>query len=531
MIETNNLTLRFGKQVLFENVNIKFAPGNCYGLIGANGSGKSTFLKVLSGEIESTNGDVSITPGLRLATLRQDHFAFDDYAVLDTVIYGHKELYEVMKEKDEIYCKPDFSDEDGVRASELEDKFGEMNGWEAESDAAQLLAALGIMDDQHSKLMKEMTGSEKVRVLLAQALFGNPDILLLDEPTNHLDIETITWLENFLADFNNTVIVVSHDRHFLDQVCTHVADIDYHKITLFTGNYSFWVESSQLAQRQLSDKNKKVEEKRKDLQEFIQRFSANAAKSKQATARKKLLEKLTLDDIKPSSRKYPAIIFEQEREAGDQILSVSGLSYSDGEEDLFKDVHFEVQRGQKIAFTSEHDRSLSTFFDVVNNEKEAGSGTFKWGTTITAAYFPKDNTKYFDCDLSIIEWLKQYSEEKDEEYVRGFLGKMLFRGDEATKKVSVLSGGEKVRCMFSRMMVQKANVLILDEPTNHLDLESITALNESMKKFKGTILFTSHDHTLLQTVADRVIEIGPEGMMDSLSTYDEYLAKKASVAQ
>lgn len=523
MISTSKLTVRFGSQLLFENVSIKFAPGNCYGLIGANGSGKSTFLKVLSGDIESTSGEVVITPGLRLATLKQDHFAYDEYQVLDTVILGHEVLYAVMKEKDEIYAKPDFSDADGVRASELEDRFAELNGWEAESEAAQLLTELGVTDKFHAMQMKELTGAQKVRVLLAQALFGNPDILLLDEPTNHLDVETITWLENFLADFKNTVIVVSHDRHFLDQVCTHVADIDYRKIQLFSGNYSFWVESSQLALRQRSDQNKKVEEKRKELLTFIQRFSANAAKSKQATSRKKLLEKLTIDDIKPSTRKYPAIFFDQEREAGDDILTISGLAADYEDAVLFDDVHLEFERGQKIGFLSQHDLILSHFFDVVMGVKKQKAGTVKWGTTITPAYFPRDNAAYFDNDLTVIDWLKQYSENKDEEYVRGFLGKMLFRGDEATKKVRVLSGGEKVRCMFARMMAQQANVLVFDEPTNHLDLEAITSLNRSLEKFNGTVLLSSHDHALLQSVCDRIIEIGPKGINDKLSTFDEYL--------
>jgi len=523
MISTQKVTVRFGSQILFENVSIKFAPGNCYGLIGANGSGKSTFLKVLSGEIETTNGDISITPGMRIATLKQDQFAYDEYPVLEAVILGHEILYKVMKEKEAIYEKPDFSEADGIRASELEDTFNELNGWEAESEAAQLLSALDIGDELHSVMMKDLTGTQKVRVLLAQALFGNPDILLLDEPTNHLDVETITWLEDFLYNFQNTVIVVSHDRHFLDQVCTHVADIDYHKIQLFTGNYTFWMESSQLALRQRSDSNKKVEDKRKELQAFIERFSANASKSKQATSRKKLLEKLTLEDIKPSLRKYPAIFFEPEREAGDDILTIDNLSASSDGVKLFENVHLEFTRGQKVGIVSQNDLIRTKLFDILMGKQKADTGTFKWGVTIANAYFPKDNSEYFDRDTMLIDWLKQYCANKDEEYVRGFLGKMLFRGEEAMKKVTVLSGGEKVRCMFARMMAQHPNFLVLDEPTNHLDLESITALNRGLEKFPGTVLLSSHDHTLLQTVCDRIIEIGPKGTIDKLSTFDDYL--------
>jgi ATPase subunit of ABC transporter with duplicated ATPase domains len=526
MISTQNLTVRFGTQLLFENVNIKFTPGNCYGLIGANGSGKSTFLKVLSGDVEATSGEVCIAPGLRLATLKQDQFAYDEYTVLETVILGHERLYKVMKEKDELYAKADFSEADGIRASELEDQFNELNGWEAESEAAQLLSELGISDEYHARLMKDLTGSHKVRVLLAQSLFGNPDILLLDEPTNHLDVETISWLEEFLCDFNNTVIVVSHDRHFLDQVCTHMADIDYHKIQLFTGNYTFWMESSQLALRQRSDQNKKTEEKRKELQAFIERFSANASKSRQATSRKKLLDKLTLEDFKPSMRKYPAIFFEQSREAGDDILKINGLSASTEEALLFKGIDLEIHRGQKVAILSQHDQIRSTFFDILMGVRKADSGTYKWGVTISPAYFPKDNSTYFDNEYILLDWLRQYCDDKDEEFVRSFLGKMLFRGDEATKRVRVLSGGEKVRCMFARMMAQHPNFLILDEPTNHLDLESITALNRGLEKYPGTLLLSSHDHTLLQTVCDRIIEIGPKGIIDKLSTFDDYLVSE-----
>lgn len=526
MITTQKVTVRYGSQTLFENVSIKFTPGNCYGLIGANGSGKSTFLKVLSGEVETTHGEISITPGMRIATLKQDQFAYDDYPVLETVILGHEQLYKVMKAKDAIYEKPDFSEADGIRASELEDQFNELNGWEAESEAAQLLSALDITDEYHTLFMKELTGAQKVRVLLAQALFGNPDILLLDEPTNHLDVETISWLEEFLYNFENTVIVVSHDRHFLDQVCTHIADIDYHKIQLFTGNYTFWMESSQLALRQRSDTNKKVEDKRKELQQFIERFSANASKSKQATSRKKLLEKLTLEDIKPSLRKYPAIFFNPEREAGDDILTIDDLSASLNGTRLFEKLHLEITRGQKVGILSQHDLIRTTLFDILMGKTSPDTGSFKWGVTISKAYFPKDNSDYFERELALIDWLKQYCSNKDEEYVRGFLGKMLFRGDEALKKVTVLSGGEKVRCMFARMMAQHPNFLILDEPTNHLDLESITALNRGLEKFSGTLLLSSHDHTLLQTVCDRIIEIGPKGVIDKLTTFDDYLVEE-----
>lgn len=523
MISTSNVTLRYGKRALFEEVNIKFTPGNCYGLIGANGAGKSTFLKILSGEIEPQTGSVSITPGERLAILKQNHFEYDECQVLQTVIMGHKRLYEVMREKDAIYLKDDFSDEDGVKASELEAEFADMNGWNAESEAAELLSGLGVKEHLHYSLVKDLNGSEKVRVLLAQALFGNPEILLLDEPTNNLDVESIMWLENFLADFKNTVIVVSHDRHFLDAVCTHVADIDFSKIQLYAGNYSFWYESSQLAQKQKTDANKKTEDKRKELEEFIRRFSANASKSKQATSRSKLLEKLTIEDIKPSSRKYPHVMFKQEREAGDQLLTVENLTAALEGVTLFRNVNFTVNKGDKIAFFSRDGLAVGALFEILMGEQKADAGDFKWGVTTSQAYFPNDNSKYFATDLNLVDWLRQYSVEKDESFIRGFLGRMLFSGEESLKKATVLSGGEKVRCMLSKMMLQSANVLVLDEPTNHLDLESITALNNGLKDFKGTILFTSHDHQFVQTVANRIIEITPNGIIDKVMTYDEFL--------
>ncbi len=510
--------------MLFEDVNVKFTPGNCYGVIGANGAGKSTFLKILSGEIESTTGNVSITPGDRIAVLKQNHFEFDEVSVLQTVIMGHKKLWEIMQEKDALYAKPDFNDADGERVSELEGLFAEMNGWNLESDAASLLSGLGIKESLHEKLMKDISGKEKVRVLLAQALFGNPDILLLDEPTNDLDIETISWLENFLADFQNTVIVVSHDRHFLDAVCTHIADIDFSKINIYTGNYTYWYESSQLALKQRSDQNKKTEDKRKELQEFIERFSANASKSRQATSRKKLLEKLNVDEIKVSNRKYPAIIFKQEREAGDQILNVEKLAkYSEEGIPLFTDVNFSLNKGDKVAFLAKDSLATSAFFETIIGNEPVSVGEFKWGVTITPSYLPLHNESYFTVDLNLIDWLRQYSEEKDETFIRGFLGKMLFTGEETLKNCNVLSGGEKVRCMLSRMMMMNGNVLILDEPTNHLDLESITAFNNSLKDFKGTVLFTSHDHEFVQTVANRIIEFTPSGIIDKVMSYDEYL--------
>jgi ATPase subunit of ABC transporter with duplicated ATPase domains len=523
MISTSNITLRYGKRILFEDVSIKFAPGNCYGLIGANGAGKSTFLKILSGEIEANSGAVNITPGDRMAVLKQNHFEFDAVEVLKTVMLGHKRLFDIIEEKDALYAKPDFSDKDGERASELEGQFAELDGWNAESDAASLLSGLGIKEHLHNLKMQELNGSEKVRVLLAQAIFGNPDILLLDEPTNHLDVESIMWLENYLADFANTVIVVSHDRHFLDSVCTHVADIDFGKIQLYTGNYTFWYESSQLALKQRGDQNKKTEDKRKELQDFVARFSANASKSRQATSRKKLLEKLVVDDIKPSSRKYPHIAFKQEREAGDQLLSIEGLSKKLNDNTLFNKLDITVKKGDKIAFISKDGLAVTTLFEILMNEVKADAGAFKWGTTTLQAFFPLENQKYFDVDLNLVDWLRQYSKDKDESFIRGFLGRMLFSGEEALKKATVLSGGEKVRCMLSRMMLLSANVLILDEPTNHLDLESITALNNGLIDFKGTILFTSHDHQFVQTIANRIIEITPAGIVDKEMSYDEYL--------
>ncbi|MEQ8628702.1 ATP-binding cassette domain-containing protein [Ekhidna sp.] len=531
MISTENISLQYGKRVLFDDVNINFTPGNCYGIIGANGAGKSTFLKILSGEITPNSGSVKIEPGKRMAVLKQNHHEYDETSVLDTVMIGHKELWDIMKEKDAIYAKPDFSEEDGNRASELEAQFADMDGWNAESDAAALLSGLGITEADHYKLVKELNGTEKVRVLLAQALFGNPDILILDEPTNDLDIQTISWLEDHLLEFNNTLIVVSHDRHFLDTVCTHIADIDFGQIKLFTGNYSFWYESSQLALSQRSAANKKAEEKKKELQEFIARFSANAAKSKQATSRKKLLEKINIEEIQPSNRKYPAIIFKQERPAGDQILETKGLTKELNGETLFKDVDLFVNKGDKIAVVGDDSLAITTFFQILMQEQEATSGSFKFGQTITHAYLPNDNAKYFQSDDNLIDWLRQYSkdEDKDEVYIRGFLGKMLFSGQETLKKCDVLSGGEKVRCMLSRMMLQEANLLILDEPTNHLDLESITALNNALKDFPGTILCTSHDHTFTQTIANRVLELRPDGYTDTLSTYDEFLEKKRAI--
>ena len=524
MIASENVILQYGKRVLFDEVNIKFTSGNCYGIIGANGSGKSTFLKILSGEIEPNKGRIHIESGKRMAVLSQDHFKFDDEIVLNTVIMGHKKLWDILIEKNAIYSNPDFSEADGIRVSELEEQFAEMEGWNAESDAAMLLSGLAIKEGDHQKVMKELNGSQKVRVLLAQALFGNPDILILDEPTNDLDIHNIKWLEEFLINFKNTVIVVSHDRHFLDTVCTHVADIDYSKIQLFTGNYTFWYESSQLALRQRANQNKKAEAKKKELEDFIARFSANAAKSKQATSRKKVLEKISIDDIKPSSRKYPAIIFKPQREAGDQILKVNGLSKSIGDNILFKDLDFEVNKGDKICFISKESQAITLLFQILMQEIKADSGQFSFGQTITTAYLPNDNDSYFKNSENLIDWLRQYSKDKDEVFVRGFLGKMLFSGEESLKSCNVLSGGERVRCMISRMMLVGANFLILDEPTNHLDLESITTINKSLINFPGTALFTSHDHEFTQTVANRIIEIGPNGFIDKANTYDEYLA-------
>ncbi len=524
MISVSNLSLRYGKRVLFDEASIKFTPGNCYGVIGANGAGKSTFMKILSGEIEATTGQVSITPGERLSVLSQNHFAFDAFPVLQTVMMGNKKLWEVMQQKDAIYAKPDFSDADGIKAAELENVFAEMNGWNYESDAANLLSELGVKEEYHSKLMGELNGKEKVRVLLAQAILGNPDILLLDEPTNDLDVETIAWLENFLANFENIVIVVSHDRHFLDAVCTHIADIDFNKISLYTGNYMFWYESSQLALRQRSDQNKKVEDKRKELQDFVERFSANASKSRQATSRKKLLEKLVIDEIKPSTRKYPGIIFKAERDCGDQILAVENLSKISAEgTPYFKNITFTMTKGDKIAVLSKEHVAITSFFEILADEDQATTGACSWGSTITKSYLPNENAKYFTEDQNLIDWLRQFSKDKDETYVRGFLGKMLFTGEESLKKSNVLSGGEKVRCMVSRMMLTNANCLILDEPTNHLDLESITAFNNALKDWKHVALFTSHDHEFMQTVANRIIEITPNGIIDKRMTYDEYI--------
>jgi ATPase subunit of ABC transporter with duplicated ATPase domains len=523
MISTSNLALRFGKRTLFEEVNLKFAPGNCYGIIGANGSGKSTFIKILSGEIEQSSGDVIITPGERLATLKQNQFEYDEHQVIKTVMMGHQRLFSIMEERDALYTKPDFSDEDGIRAAELEGEFGELYGWEAESEAAELLSGLGISDENHTKLMKDLSGNEKVKVLLAQALFGNPDILLLDEPTNHLDIISIGWLEDFLEKFKNTVIVISHDRHFLNQVCTHIADIDFGKIQMYTGNYDFWLESSQLATKQAKDANKKVEAKRAELQEFIFRFSANASKSKQATSRKKQLENLTLEDIKPSSRRMPYIAFKQEREAGNNLLEITDITKSNEEGLLLNDISFRVEKGDKIAFVGPNDLAKTTLFNILTNVEKANKGKFVWGATIKIAYFPKDNAQLFDVDLNLIDWLRQYSTEKEESFIRGFLGRMLFSGDETLKKASVLSGGERVRCLFAKMMLTGANVLILDGPTNHLDLEAISALNNGLIDFPGIVLFSSHDHQFIHTIANRIIEIIPTGIIDKHMTFDEYL--------
>ena len=524
MISTSNLSLRFGKRTLFEDVNIKFTPGNCYGIIGANGSGKSTFIKILSGEIEQTSGHVLITPGSRLTTLKQNQFEYDEFEVIKTVIMGHKKLHKIMEERDALYAKSDFSDADGIRAAELEGEFAELFGWEAESEAAELLSGLGIEDEHHNKLMKDLTGNQKVKVLLAQALFGNPDILLLDEPTNHLDIISINWLEEFLIKFKNTVIVISHDRHFLNQVCTHIADIDYGQIKMYTGNYDFWLESSQLAAQQAKDSNKKIEAKRAELQEFIYRFSANASKSKQATSRKKQLENLTLEDIKPSSRKMPYIAFKPEREAGDNLLDVINITKHYEDEILLNNVTFKVDRGDKIAFVGPNDLAKTTLFNILMDKEKSDNGNFNWGVTTKQAYFPKDNTEYFNVDLNLIDWLRQYSKEKEETYIRGFLGRMLFSGEESLKKASVLSGGERVRCLFAKMMLTGANVLILDGPTNHLDLEAISALNNSLIDFPGTVLFSSHDHQFIQTIANRIIEIIPNGIIDKRMTFDEYIA-------
>ncbi len=524
MISVSNVSLRYGKRVLFDEVNVKFVPGNCYGVIGANGAGKSTFLKILSGEIDPTTGQVDIEKGKRMSVLKQNHFEFDAYQVLETVIMGNKDLYAIMKEKEIIYAKEDFTDEDGIRASELEEKFAEMEGWNAESDAANMLSGLGITEELHFKTVHELNNNQKVRVLLAQALFGNPDILLLDEPTNDLDVDTISWLENFLANFENTVLVVSHDRHFLDAVCTHVADIDFNKLQIYSGNYTFWYQSSQLALKQRSDQNKKAEEKKKELMDFIQRFSANVAKSKQATSRRKMIDKLNIEEIKPSTRKYPGIFFIQEREAGDQVLSVDNYSYQLEGTFLFKNLSFTVNKGDKIVFLSKNPLAITKFFDCIYGSDKPQTGTAEWGVTIKSSYIPNDNSSFFEgVDLSLVDWLRQFSKEKDETFIRGFLGKMLFSGEESLKKAKVLSGGEKVRCMMSKTMLESPNVMIADEPTNHLDLESIQSLNNSFIDYKGTLLFYSHDHEFMNTVANRVIEIGPNGMVDKHCTYDEYL--------
>ena len=523
MISANNVTLRIGKRALFEDVNIKFTEGNCYGLIGANGAGKSTFLKILSGVIEPSKGDIAITPGQRLSVLEQDHYKYDDYQVLDTVILGNKRLYEIMKEKDAIYAKEDFTDEDGVRASELEGEFADLNGWEAESDAATLLNGLGIETDLHYAYMRELDGGQKVKVLLAKALFGNPDILLLDEPTNHLDLDAIAWLEEFLINFNNTVIVVSHDRYFLNKVCTHIADIDYAKIQLYSGNYDFWYESSQLMIKQMKEANKKKEEKIKELQEFIQRFSANASKSKQATSRKRALEKIQLDEIRPSSRKYPYIDFKPNREIGNEVLHVEGISKTIDGVKLLDNISFTLGHDDKVAFVGPNVNATTALFKILAGEMEPDEGSYKWGVTTTQTYFPKDNTAEFTSEDSIVDWLMQYSPEKDVTFVRGFLGRMLFSGDDGLKKVNVLSGGERVRCMLSKMMMSGANTMLMDEPTNHLDMESITALNNSLIKYPGVLLFTSQDHQFVQTVANRIMELTPGGLIDKQCTYDEYL--------
>lgn len=523
MISANNITLRLGKKALFEDVNIKFTEGNCYGLIGANGAGKSTFLKILSGQIDSTNGEIVITPGQRLSFLEQDHFKYDEYSVLDTVIMGNKRLYEIMKEKEAIYMKEDFTDEDGIKAAELEGEFASMNGWEAESDAANLLNGLGVSTEFHYTTMKDLTGALKVKVLLAKALFGNPDILLLDEPTNHLDLDAIAWLEEFLINFENTVIVVSHDRYFLNKVCTMIADIDYGKIQLYAGNYDFWYESSQLMVKQMKEANRKKEEKIKELQEFIQRFSANASKSKQATSRKRALEKIELDDIKPSSRKYPYIDFRPNREIGNEVLTVENLSKTIDGVKVLDDISFVLNREDKVALVGPNERAKTVLFKILTGEMEPDSGSYKWGLTTTTSYFPKDNTKDFSGEETIVEWLTSYSEEKDVTYVRGFLGRMLFAGEDGVKKVKVLSGGEKVRVMLSKLMISGANVLILDEPTDHLDMESITALNNGLMKFNGVLIFSSRDHQVVQTTANRIMEIINGKLVDKITTYDEYL--------
>lgn len=524
MIIVSGLDIRFGKRILFQDVNLKFLPGNCYGIIGANGAGKSTFLRAISGDLDPTRGTISMGPGERLSVLAQDHFAFDDYTVLDTVLMGHTQLWAVMSEKNALYAKEDFTDADGIRASELEEKFAEMEGWNAESDAAALLSGLGIEEALHAKMMRDLSGKQKVRVLLARALFGKPDNLLLDEPTNDLDLETVSWLENYLANFEHTVLVVSHDRHFLDSVCTHTVDIDFGKLKLFAGNYSFWYESSQLALRQQQQQNKKAEEKKKELEEFIRRFSANVAKSKQTTSRKKMLEKLNIEEIQPSSRRYPGILFNPAREPGNQILEVSGLTKTIDGHTLFRDLNFNVEKDDKIVFISRDPRAMTAFFQIINGEEEPDAGTFRWGQTITTAYLPLDNARYFNSDYNLLEWLGQFAKDTNEVFLKGFLGRMLFTGEELQKKVSVLSGGEKMRCMISRMMLRDANTLILDTPTNHLDLESIQAFNNTLVNYKGNVLFSSHDHEFIQTVANRVIELTPNGNIDKMIEYDDYIS-------
>ena len=523
MITVSNVSVQFGKRVLFNDVNLKFTSGNCYGIIGANGAGKSTFLRTIYGDLDPTTGTIALGPGERLSVLSQDHFKWDSYTVMDTVMMGHTVLWDIMKQREELYAKEDFTDEDGLKVSELEEKFAELDGWNAESDAAMLLSGLGVKEDKHYVLMGELSGKEKVRVMLAQALYGNPDNLLLDEPTNDLDMETVTWLEEYLANFEHTVLVVSHDRHFLDSVCTHTVDIDYGKINMFAGNYSFWYESSQLALRQQQNQKAKAEEKKKELEEFIRRFSANVAKSKQTTSRKKMLEKLNVEEIKPSSRKYPGIIFSPEREPGNQILEVSGLSKKTEEGVvLFNDVNFNVEKGDKVVFLSRNPRAMTAFFEIINGNMKPDAGTFNWGVTITTAYLPLDNTDFFNSDLNLVDWLSQFGE-GNEVYMKGFLGRMLFSGEEVLKKVSVLSGGEKMRCMIARMQLRNANCLILDTPTNHLDLESIQAFNNNLKTYKGNILFSSHDHEFIQTVANRIIELTPNGIIDKMMEYDEYI--------
>ena len=530
MIAVNNLGIQFGKRVLFQDVNLKFTPGNCYGIIGANGAGKSTLMRILSDQLSPTQGSVTQGPGERMSVLSQDHFEFDECTVMSTVLRGHTVLWDIMQEKDTLYSKEDFSDEDGVRAAELEEKFAELEGWNAESDAAALLSGLGIKEDRHYMLMKDMSGNEKVRVLLAKALFGNPDNLLLDEPTNDLDLETVAWLEDYLSNFENTVLVVSHDRHFLDSVCTHTLDIDYNKVSLFAGNYSYWYESSQLALRQQQQQNKKAEEKRKELLEFIQRFSANVAKSKQTTSRKKMLEKLNVEEIQPSSRRYPGIIFTPSREPGNKILEVKGLTASIDGELLFKDVNFQIEKGDKVAFLSRDPRAMTALFEIINGNRKADEGTYDWGQTITTAYLPLDNSSFFNTDLNLVDWLCQFSDDSSEIYLKGFLGKMLFSGEEVLKKASVLSGGEKMRCMIARMMLKDANTMVLDSPTNHLDLESIQAFNNTLQNFKGNIVMSSHAHEFIQTVATRIIELTPNGIIDKMMDYDDYITDEKVLA-